>query len=181
MLARSWGENVAVTAVVALAFILLYQAQASDSKDAARHAVFSEPAALPAPGATLRFSATAYCKGAITASGVAPRTGVAAADPALLPVGSVIQVGAESPHAGIYTIMDTGPAVQGRQIDIYMWSCRDAVQFGRRPVDVLVLRLGWDPRASPPSLMHTLLHRPRPPRQNLPSTALPLGPITPPR
>ena len=43
----------------------------------------------PSPGALLRFSATAYCKGSKTASGVPPRTGVAAADPALLPVGSV--------------------------------------------------------------------------------------------
>ena len=181
MWAESWGQKVAVTAVVALAFILLYQAQAIDSRYAARHAVFSESASLPAPGATLRFSATAYCKGAITASGVAPRTGVAAADPALLPVGSVIQVVAESPHGGIYTIMDTGPAVQGRHIDIYMWSCRDAVQFGRRAVDVLVLRLGWDPRASPPSLRDMLLHRSTPRQQKLPATALPLGLVTPPR
>jgi 3D (Asp-Asp-Asp) domain-containing protein len=180
MLAHSWSQRVVVTAFVALAFALLYQAQASDSKYAA-DAVFRESASLPAPGAKLRFSATAYCKGAITASGVAPRTGVAAADPAMLPVGSVIQVGSESPHAGIYTIMDTGPAVQGHQIDIYMWSCRDALQFGRREVDVLVLRLGWDPRASPPSLIDLLLHRQRSPQQNLPATALPLGLVTSPR
>jgi hypothetical protein len=112
---------------------------------------------------------------------VAPRTGVAAADPSLLPVGSVIQVGAESPYAGIYSILDTGPAVQGREIDIYMWSCHDALRFGRRAVDVVVLRLGWDPRASPPSFIDTLLHRPKPPQQNLPAKALPLGSVAPPR
>ena len=181
MLARSWRQKVAVTTVVALALILLYQAQASDSKDAARRAEYSESAALPAPGATLGFSATAYCKGATTASGVTPRTGIAAADPALLPVGSVVQIDAESPHAGIYTIMDTGPAIQGRHIDIYMWSCRDALQFGRRTVDVLVLRLGWDPRASQPSLMDALLHHALPAPRNLPATALPVDFVTPPR
>ncbi len=61
------------------------------------------------------------------------RTGIAAADPDLLPVGSVIQVDklAER-YNGIYTIMDTGPAVQGRHIDIYMWSCNEALELGRR-------------------------------------------------
>ena len=173
---RSWWHNVSVTAVVALAFILLYQAQAIDSRYAARNAVYRETAALPSPGVKLRFTATAYCKGAITKSGVVPRTGIAAADPALLPVGSVIQIGTDTSHAGIYTIMDTGPAVQGRQIDIYMWNCRAALQFGRRPIDVVVLRLGWDPKATPPSLMDALLNRQRPPRANLPSKPLLLGP-----
>ena len=42
------------------------------------------------------------------------RTGIAAADPELLPVGSVIQVyKLGERYNGIYTIMDTGPAVQG--------------------------------------------------------------------
>jgi hypothetical protein len=30
--------------------------------------------------------------------------------------------------------MDTGPAVQGREIDIYMWNCGEALDF-RAPVD----------------------------------------------
>ena len=174
---RSWWHNVIVTAVVVLAFVLLYQAQVIDSRYAARNAVYRETTAVPSPGAKLRFSATAYCKGAVTKSGVVPRTGVAAADPALLPVGSVIQVGTDTSHAGIYTIMDTGPAVQGRIIDIYMWSCHDALRFGRRQVDVVVLRLGWDPTASPPNLMDALLNRPRPPRAvNLPSKPLSIAP-----
>ena len=87
----------------------------------------------PAPGARLRFTATAYCKGTTTASGVNVRTGIAAADPDLLPVGSVIQVDRlDERYNGIYTIMDTGPAVQGRHIDIYMWSCNEALALGRR-------------------------------------------------
>ena len=44
--------------------------------------------------------------------------------------------------------MDTGPQVQGREIDIYMWNCDEAVAFGRRSVQVRVLRLGWNPQAS---------------------------------
>ena len=61
------------------------------------------------------------------------QSGIAAADPDLLPVGSVIQVDSLGDrYNGIYTIMDTGPAVQGRQVDIYMWSCNEALAFGRR-------------------------------------------------
>ncbi|MFB3852193.1 MAG: 3D domain-containing protein [Vicinamibacterales bacterium] len=100
-------------------------------------------------GESATFTATAYCKGSITASGVAPKRGVAAADPDLLPVGSVVQLDSvDKMYSGIYTIMDTGPAVRGATIDIYMWSCHEALRFGRRLVQLLVLRRGWDPRRS---------------------------------
>ena len=103
------------------------------------------------PGVVLPFTATAYCKGTTTASGVNVRTGIAAADPDLLPVGSVIQVDKlPDKYNGIYTVMDTGPKVQGRQIDVYMWSCHEALDFGRRDIALTVLRLGWNPRASGP-------------------------------
>ena len=59
----------------------------------------------------------------------------------------------EPRYNGIYTIMDTGPRVQGRQVDIYMWSCNEALQFGRRPVRLVVLRLGWNPRATTPGFI----------------------------
>ena len=41
--------------------------------------------------------------------------------------------------------MDTGPAIRGRELDIYMWSCDEAVAFGRRPIQLSVLRVGWNP------------------------------------
>ena len=44
----------------------------------------------PRLGIAMSFEATAYCKGEITASGVGVRAGVAAADPVLLPLGSVV-------------------------------------------------------------------------------------------
>jgi len=68
---------------------------------------------------------------------------------------------AEAPYSGIYTIMDTGPMIQGRHIDIYMWSCTEALRFGRRSVEVTIIRLGWNPRDSTIDL--------------LPSHPLPLG------
>jgi hypothetical protein len=43
--------------------------------------------------------------------------------------------------------------VQGRLLDLYMWSCHEALKFGRKDVQVTVLRLGWDPRATAPTLI----------------------------
>jgi 3D (Asp-Asp-Asp) domain-containing protein len=114
----------------------------------------------PSPGAHLVFDGTAYCKGLTTAAGVNVRRGIAAADPKLLPVGSVVTLSTGDPeYNGVYTIMDTGPKVQGRHIDLYLWSCHEALKFGRRRIEVTVLRLGWDPRASSPSLIDRLFRR----------------------
>lgn len=100
------------------------------------------------------------------------QSGIAASDPALLPVGSVIELDSRlSKYNGIYTVMDTGPAVQGRQLDVYMWSCNEALQFGRQPVRVTVLRLGWNPKATTPGFMERLFTRPE--RPALPSRPLP--------
>src|SRR5260221_7367070 len=139
---RFWRKTI-VTAIAAVGFVSLYEVTALDSRYVARLATLHETTALPIPGARLAFSATAYCKGLVTASGVAVQSGVAAADPELLPVGSVIEVDSlPERYNGIYTVMDTGPAVQGRLLDLYMWSCNEALQFGRKPVHLNVLRLG---------------------------------------
>ena len=95
--------------------------------------------------AAAHFIATAYCKGTITRSGIPVRSGMAAGDPSILPLGSVIRVESAGAYTGLYTILDTGPAIQGRMIDIYMWSCYEALAFGRRPLDITILRLGWKP------------------------------------
>src|SRR5918996_1688982 len=160
LLSRSTGRKVFATAVAAVAFACLYEVTILDSRYAARRAELREATATPAPGARLRFTATAYCRGTTTASGVNVRTGIAAADPDLLPVGSVIQVERLGErYNGIYTVMDTGPAVQGREIDIYMWSCHEALQFGRRQIAINVLRMGWNPTASTPGLIERLFRQ----------------------
>ncbi len=134
LLSRSLGRKIVATGTAAVAFAFLYESTILDSRYAARQAEFRESTARPAPGARLRFTATAYCRGTTTASGVNVRNGIAAADPDLLPVGSVVQVDRLGDrYNGIYTVMDTGPAVQGRHIDIYMWSCDEArYEFGKR-------------------------------------------------
>ena len=93
------------------------------------------------------FMATAYCNQGITRSGVRVNRGIVAADPARLPLGSVIQVQAGK-YSGIYTVLDTGSAIKGQMIDIYMPDYYEAIQFGRQRVKIRVLRHGWE--TSPP-------------------------------
>src|SRR2546427_11348606 len=82
-----------------------------------------------ATAGTLRVTATAYCVAGKTASGTRARTGIVAADPSLLPVGSIVRI-IDGAHSGIYTVMDTGPAVKGGKNDIFSASCERAAQFG---------------------------------------------------
>ncbi len=132
LLSGSIGLKVLATLVAISAFVLLYEATTFDSREAAGNAVAGDPTA-PVTGARLQFQATAYCKGKTTASGVSVRSGVAASDPKLLPVGTVLNVTTDTTkYNGIYTVMDTGPKVQGRILDLYMWSCHEALAFGRK-------------------------------------------------
>jgi 3D (Asp-Asp-Asp) domain-containing protein len=96
------------------------------------------------------FSVTAYCTGKVTQSGARVKPGMAAADPRVLPVGSTIRVdGQGKAYDGIYTVTDTGREIRGRELDLYIDNCPEAEQFGRRSMRVAVIRLGWDPTATP--------------------------------
>ena len=163
LISRSLGRKLVATSIVALGFVLMYETKVIDFRYIERvveTADLRPGEALPPGGLHLRFTATAYCKGTTTTSGVNVQTGIAAADPELLPVGSVIQIGRLGErYNGIYTIMDTGPAVQGRHIDVYMWSCNEALALGRKEIAINVLRLGWNPKASSPNLIERLFRQ----------------------
>src|SRR5687767_11372134 len=144
-LTRSTGRKIVATATAAVTFALLYEVTTLDSRYAARQADVREGGLVP--GTRLRFTATAYCKGTTTASGVNVRTGIAAADPDILPVGSVVRIDKlPERYNGIYTVMDTGPKVHGRHLDLYIWNCDEALELGRRDMVITVLRMGWNPR-----------------------------------
>jgi 3D (Asp-Asp-Asp) domain-containing protein len=157
LLSSSAARRLVASGAAAIGFAFVFEVTILDSRYAARQAELREVTDLPYPGARLRFATTAYCKGTTTASGVNVQTGIAAADMSLLPVGSVIQVDKLGDrYDGIYTIMDTGPQVQGRHIDLYMWNCNEALSLGRRDAVITVLRMGWNPRASTPTLIDRL-------------------------
>jgi len=91
---------------------------------------------------TLSMSATAYCLRGETSSGTTTKSGTVAADPRVLPMGTTIRVtGLLSPHPQTFTVADTGPAVKGNEIDIFISDCARAKVFGRRQVQVRVLKL----------------------------------------
>ena len=95
------------------------------------------------------FLATAYCLKGQTALGIPVRRGIIAADPKVLPLGSVVRLQAGN-YSGIYTVMDTGGSVRGQKIDIFMPTRAEAIRFGARKVKVEVLRHGWEPKAGDP-------------------------------
>jgi len=80
-------------------------------------------------------TATAYPTG-YTATGILAREGVVAVDPRVIPLGTTVFV----PGYGIAIAADTGGAIVGNRIDLCMDRYGDAVNFGRRTVQVYVLK-----------------------------------------
>jgi 3D (Asp-Asp-Asp) domain-containing protein len=79
--------------------------------------------------------------GTTTAAGTRVTDGIVAADPKVLPLRTVIRLaGLDGRYNGIYTVMDTGSKVRGRQIDLYLRDCAEAVRFGRRSGRVAIVR-----------------------------------------
>src|SRR2546423_128054 len=86
----------------------------------------------------LSFTATAYSLRGRTASGSLVSRGVIAADRRVLPIGTRVRLEAGS-YSGEYVVADTGGAVRGRKIDIWVPSAGEAMRFGRRPIKLTVL------------------------------------------
>jgi 3D (Asp-Asp-Asp) domain-containing protein len=84
------------------------------------------------------FHATAYCLKGRTASGETVRQGFVAADPRVLPLGTLVHIQAGR-YTGVYKVADTGGAIKGRKIDIYIPSYQEAKSFGRQKIRVKVL------------------------------------------
>jgi 3D (Asp-Asp-Asp) domain-containing protein len=87
-------------------------------------------------------TATAYCDRGETGGGIHTRRGIVAADPRVLPIGSTVRVTGLGRYALTFLVADTGSAVKGRRIDIFMPSCRAAKRFGRKPVIVRPVTIG---------------------------------------
>ena len=88
------------------------------------------------------FSATAYCgcasccgtAGGHTASGTTPKAGrTIATDPSVIPLGSKVMI-----DGHVYVAEDTGGAIGGQRVDIFFDSHSEALQFGRRSVEVSI-------------------------------------------
>ena len=71
----------------------------------------------------------------ITATGIPARHGVVAVDPNVIPLGPRLYI----PGYGAAIAADTGGAIVGHTIDLCMESYDEAIQFGRRSVEVYVI------------------------------------------
>ncbi|MEP7213761.1 MAG: 3D domain-containing protein [Acidobacteriota bacterium] len=61
------------------------------------------------------------------------RRGIIAVDPRIVKLGSRVNLGAGN-YSGEYLVSDTGGAIKGNRIDIWVPSCAEARRFGRRKV-----------------------------------------------
>jgi 3D (Asp-Asp-Asp) domain-containing protein len=69
------------------------------------------------------------------------RFGTIAADPKVLPFGTRVRLDAGQ-YTGEYVVTDSGTAIKGRKIDIWLPTFREACRFGRRNVKLTVLSYG---------------------------------------
>jgi 3D (Asp-Asp-Asp) domain-containing protein len=91
----------------------------------------------------MEMRSTAYCLRGTMRTGVRVRDGMAAGDPSVLPLGSVVRVShPDGRLIGIFVIMDTGGAIHGNKIDLWFDSCREASDWGIRRVIAEVLDIG---------------------------------------
>ncbi|WP_338485650.1 peptidoglycan-binding protein [Alkalicoccus halolimnae] len=130
-------------------------AQEAAEEEAAQEAAEEEAAAQEAAeedtqstsdvdGETINVEATAYtafCNGCsgVTATGIDlrsnPNQKVIAVDPDVIPLGSTVHVeGYGTAVAG-----DTGGAINGNKIDLFMPERSDAIDFGRRSLEVTIV------------------------------------------
>lgn len=77
----------------------------------------------------------------ITFSGTRARPGVVAVDPRVIPLGTKLYVESldSTKDYGVASAEDTGSAIKGKKIDLFMENSKAAWRFGRRKVRVYIL------------------------------------------
>ena len=85
-------------------------------------------------GRQLTVSSTCYCLKGTTASGLPVGPGIIATDPTVIPLGTRLFV----PGYGNGVAADTGSAVKGNTIDLWVASCAQASAYGRRTVTITI-------------------------------------------
>ena len=93
---------------------------------------------------------TAYClQRTTTRRGRYVRAGIVAADPRLFPLSRYIELYADGRYLGRFLIDDTGRLIKGNIVDIWMPTCREARQFGRRNGTAVLVPRQPDTSAKP--------------------------------
>jgi peptidoglycan DL-endopeptidase CwlO len=90
--------------------------------------------------ATYTMTATAYAGGTLTAMGLKPvrdpnGLSTIAVDPTVIPLGTKVYI----PGYGYAICSDTGGAIKGNKIDLYLKSEQECIQWGRRTVTLHII------------------------------------------
>ena len=94
------------------------------------------------------FTVTAYTSnecGTVTYSGFeldknySKYLNVCAVDPSIIKMGSIVLVKFENGEIKPYVALDTGYAIKGKRIDLYMDNLDEALQFGRQQLEISIL------------------------------------------
>lgn len=105
--------------------------------------VWCKPVCARVRQRVMTMEVTAYARARqLTAAGTVAHKGVVAADPSVLPLGTRIRIVGPTSYAGKYLVTDTGAAVKGRHIDLYLRSRREAKRFGIKMLRVKILQIG---------------------------------------
>ena len=87
-------------------------------------------------GQTITFNATAYTGDTITSTGTVPKWGTIAVDPTVIPYGTKVYI---PMFNKVFIAEDCGGAIKGKKIDIFMNSEKQALNFGRRNIQIKIL------------------------------------------
>ncbi len=111
----------------------------------------TEPFQPPRLQPSVELIATAYTAGpestgkkpgdkgyGVTSSGLPAAYGVAAVDPAVIPLGTVLYV----PGYGYAVAADTGGAIKGKKVDLFFPTVEEALRWGVREVRAIVVGKG---------------------------------------
>ncbi|WP_300277901.1 3D domain-containing protein [Peptacetobacter sp.] len=98
---------------------------------------FNERGKLTSTGKSYKSNASAYSGHTKTSTGQKPRFGTIAVDPKVIPYGSKVYI----PYFNkVFIANDCGGAIKGTKIDIFMNSSRECYKFGRRNIEIIVLK-----------------------------------------
>ena len=85
---------------------------------------------------TMNVTATAYAGDTITSTGTTPKWGTIAVDPKVIPYGTKIYI---PKFDKVFIAEDTGSAIKGNKIDIFMDTEEHCNKWGVKKIDIYVL------------------------------------------
>lgn len=86
---------------------------------------------------TMEVSATAYCGDSITSTMIKPYWGVIAADPSVIPYGSIVYIKEFDKY---FVVEDCGGGIKGKRIDIFMNSQKECNNWGVRKITIKIVQ-----------------------------------------